>query len=257
MGAQVGVNINEILDALTEGVAVFDSSKQLVAANARYDLLDPCARAGRFVEVREYQTAKGNIIDLRTDVTELHRRDCAFSVLLEKGSTNPRFLEAAVEALATGLGYKWAGIGRFVKHHRGVQLEAYWNIDRIDEPFAYDLEGTPCDQVLASAGFCYYPNDLDVQFPKDQYFVDMGIKAYQGTVVFGHDEKPLGHIFAFDDKPDPGGKGQRDFLRVIADWVSLEFRRRHAEEQRQNTERELRQNQKMEAIGRLAGGIAH
>lgn len=257
MSAPANTNLAEILDALSEGVAVFDDGKHLVMANERYRSLDPQSAEGRLILTKELRTPSGNVIDLRTDVTEIRRRDRAFAILLEKGSIGNNFMETAVEALAVGLGYNWAGIGRFVNHHRGVQLEAYWNVDHIDKPFAYDLQGTPCDQVLENAGFCYYPTNIDLLFPEDLTFVEMKIKAYQGTVVFGIDGKPLGHIFAFHDEPDATSDGQRDFLRVIADWISLEFRRRHAEEQREIAERELRQHQKMEAIGRLAGGIAH
>lgn len=257
MQSPVNIDIGEVLEALTEGVAVFDAKHHLVASNSRYAALDPGSNKDKMVQVREHRTPSGEVIDLRTDVTELQRRDRAFSVLLDKGSINPKFMEAAVEALATGLGYKWAGIGHFTHNSRGVQLEAYWNVDHVDEPFAYMLEGTPCDSVLEQSGFCYFPTDIDKLYPKDLMFVEMGIKAYQGTVVFGIDGRPLGHIFAFHDVADKNTVGQKEFLRVIADWVSLEFRRRHAEEQKEAAEKELRQHQKMEAIGRLAGGIAH
>ncbi|MCZ6861303.1 MAG: PAS-domain containing protein, partial [Alphaproteobacteria bacterium] len=137
--------------------------------------------------------------------------------------------ETGARALALGLGYRWAGIGKIVDDGCSGRLLAFWDADHFADVITYELAGTPCG-VVASNGQCFYPDRVSELFPDDHLLVELGAVSYLGQIVFDHDNVPLGYVFAMHDRPERHKVGPlRDFVGVVARWIGDQLRR-HASE---------------------------
>ncbi len=194
---------------------------------------------GRWVLVTERRTADGGTISLRTDITVLKRRQEALSTLVGSGAEGGSFLSAATQALAKGLGYRWAAIGQFMDDGSVVILSAHG--EPLQTGGRYELAGTPCAEVREGAGYCHYPDRVADLFPRDEILKSMGAVAYQAQVFCDREGRPLGHVFALNDRPDDPAQGDPSLLTMIANWVSMELQRLEAQSSLAASEARLRQ----------------
>ncbi len=164
-------------------------------------------------------------------IADYRRRDQALALLLRSSSGGVSTFEAGAQALAMGLGYRWAGVGRIVDDGRRAELVAFWDTDAFGELFSYPLAGTPCGDVAKKQRYCLFRDDVAGRFPDDPMLADLGAVSYQGEVYADDDGRRLGYVFAANDRPERRKLGaQRDFVGLVAGWVGGELQRRGAEE---------------------------
>lgn len=174
-------------------------------------------------------------------IADYKRRDEALALLLRSTSGGMSAFEAGAQALATGLGYRWAGVGRFVDDGRQAELLAFWDTGVFGEVFSYSLSGTPCGEVAKKQRHCIFRDKVAARFPDDPMLVDMGAVSYQGEIYADADGRRLGFVFAANDRPERRKLGtQRDFLGLVAGWIGGELQRRSAEDALRASEQRLK-----------------
>lgn len=99
------------------------------------------------------------------------------------------------------------------------------------EPLTYDLEHTPCENVIGKES-CIYPKDIQQAFPLDHLLKEMGIESYFGFPLFSKENQPVGlmvgmHCSVLDD-----AKKIETLFSTYSDRVSAEMQRTKSEEVR-------------------------
>ncbi|WP_162906659.1 PAS-domain containing protein [Algihabitans albus] len=177
---------------------------------------------GRVLQTSETRLESGERLLQWMDVTNFRRRERALSLLIEARASERDEIGTAAKALTVALGYRWGAVVQRLDRDRARVL-AMWNGQTMLRDFDYKFAGTPCATVYEK-GKCYYPSDVVDHFPTDEMLAELGAQAFVGRMLLAKDGSPLGHILAFDDKPDSPEPREDDLIALIANWVSIQLK---------------------------------
>lgn len=74
----------------------------------------------------------------------------------------------------------------------------------------YDLEFTPCKNIISTVGLCLYPTGVKFLFPKDKMLIDMRVESYVGIPILDSGQNTIGLIAILDSKSI-----DRSFIKTI------------------------------------------
>jgi two-component system NtrC family sensor kinase len=232
-------------------------------------------KQAEFVRQMQVQT-----IERQELVEDLQRQEAwlRFLVTGTASATGTDFLKACARTLSQALDMPYVLISKCLDYPpTRVETFCFWAKNDYAENFAYDLAGTPCQNVLDREGtelsVCRHARNVQALFPEDADLVALQAESYLGVPILDQSARVLGNIAVLDTRPlsDKAALHQSDILKIYATRIGAELERVAAETalNKKATELEstlaelhraqmqLVQTEKMSSLGQLVAGVAH
>jgi formate hydrogenlyase transcriptional activator len=153
--------------------------------------------------------------------------------------TGDRFFQALVEHLAKALCVSHAFVAEFAGAKTRVRTLAYWAKNAIAPNIEFDLDGTPCQEVVVGQ-LCHHPHSVQAKFPRDEGLVELMTESYLGVPLLDAAGQVLGHLAVFDEKPMPPEPRRLFIFKIFAARAAAELNRLRVEQMLKENEQRYR-----------------
>lgn len=141
------------------------------------------------------------------------------------------YLQALAANIARVFGSSHLIIGKAVNgEHSAVETEIFMVRGVSQQNFIYDLDGTPCSNVLDGERVCFYGHHVAERFPEDVFLSDEGIQSYIGVPIFGYDNQLYGLLAVLDTEIYKQREMYVALMDLLSNRIGAELQRIHIEE---------------------------
>jgi PAS domain S-box-containing protein len=169
-------------------------------------------------------------------------------------NTGEEFFQSLVRHLSRAIDVHYAFVAEFAEVNTRARTLAYWFRDRIHPNVEFDLDGTPCEDVVKGS-LCHHPSGVKEQFPRDRPVVELGIESYLGVPLRDAAGNHLGHLAVFDERPMPPEPRRLYTFRIFAARAAAELERLRFEQRLIDSERRYRDLYEEAPIGYHSTGV--
>ncbi|MBI5379481.1 MAG: hypothetical protein HZA23_04925, partial [Nitrospirae bacterium] len=184
--------ITTFVSQLTSGKGVFFDLPEWIALLISGFFLLGLVSIGRYFK------------DNRATEETLRKREEALRRLAQgvSAATGEAFFRSLARHLVETLGVDYALVGKLTGKAPGsVQTLAVCLRGETQDNMEYLLEGTPCENVVATRDGCAYSRGIQQLFPRDRMLVDMRAECYMGAPLRDSTGRTLGLMAVLDSKP--------------------------------------------------------
>ncbi len=184
------------------------------------------------------------------------------------------FLKTSVKNLALLYGCKFAFVGELRPCGTKIRTLAVWAGDTFAQNFEYDLEGTPCQDVLNHKKELI-PRDAAKLYPEDQLLIDMQVDSYFGAPLLRKNHSVMGIVSVMNTVPLQPDEWSEPVLSAYSVRLAVELESKRTENElesyRNNLEslvkertealehahRELIRQERLATLGQLIATVSH
>lgn len=179
------------------------------------------------------------VIGVARDVSDRKLLESALAALAAwEGGSGERCCQEAVRHLAETFRSPYAFLS--VRHGPGqLRTLAVWADGRLADNFTYDLDGSPCNEVLTRMAVNRVYTGAAARYPQDPLLAELGIESYVVAPLRRSDGQASGLVGVMDRRPMAPAGWHQAYMEIFARRISLELERHSASEGLRRSEAEL------------------